>query len=434
MENRKRTYPLPEIWGGLECSINRVGDSYRDQLKDTGYYDRESDIEKIASLGIRRLRFPLLWERHEMYADEEIDWSWAEKEMGKMRAAGIVPIAGLMHHGSGPRFTSLFDDDFPELLAAYAKKVAVQFPWIEFYTPVNEPLTTARFSGLYGHWYPHHGDAYSFLKILLNQVKGIVLSMKAIRKINPYAKLVQTEDLSMVHSVEELAYQSEFENERRWLTNDLLCGIVDEDHALWNYFMEVGIPQKELDFFLENPCPPDIAGYNYYITSERFLDTDLLQHPTHTHGGNGKDQYADIAAVHMVTPAGVKSLLYEAWERYRIPLAITEVHLGCSCEEQKRWFKEIYDEACAATQEGIDVRAVTVWALMGSFDWNSLLTRVDMRYECGAFALKNGIPEITELGQLIRSIARAEKYDDSFLAEKGWWHYARQDVHELSLS
>ena len=25
-----------------------------------------------------------------------------------------------------------------------------RYPWIDAYTPVNEPLTTARFSGLYG--------------------------------------------------------------------------------------------------------------------------------------------------------------------------------------------------------------------------------------------------------------------------------------------
>ena len=60
-----------------------------------------------------------------------------------------------MHHGSGPAYTDLKDPDFPNKLAKYAKAVAKKFPWLEYYTPVNEPLTTARFSGLYGLWYPH---------------------------------------------------------------------------------------------------------------------------------------------------------------------------------------------------------------------------------------------------------------------------------------
>jgi dTDP-4-dehydrorhamnose reductase len=115
---------------------------------------------------------------------------------------------------------------FPELLADYAKEVARKFPWIKYYTPVNEPLTTARFSGLYGLWYPHATNNKSFLVMLLNQLKAVVLSMKAIREINPDAKLVQTEDLAKIHSTPKLKYQRDFENHRRWLSYDLLCGKV----------------------------------------------------------------------------------------------------------------------------------------------------------------------------------------------------------------
>ena len=129
-----------------------------------------------------------------------------------------------MHHGSGPAFTNLLDPQFPVLLAQYAKQVAGQFPHINYYTPVNEPLTTARFSGLYGLWYPHKKDDTAFLKMLLNEIKGIVLSMQAIREINPLAKLVQTEDLGKTYSTRSLKYQADFENRRRWLTYDLLCG------------------------------------------------------------------------------------------------------------------------------------------------------------------------------------------------------------------
>lgn len=51
--------------------------------------------------------------------------------------------------------------------------------------------------------------------MLLNQVKGIVLAMQAIRCINPHAKLLQTEDLGKTYSTDLLTYQADFENERR---------------------------------------------------------------------------------------------------------------------------------------------------------------------------------------------------------------------------
>ena len=52
-----------ELWGGLECTINRVGDAYFDQLARCGHYGRLDDLDAIAALGLRTLRYPALWER-----------------------------------------------------------------------------------------------------------------------------------------------------------------------------------------------------------------------------------------------------------------------------------------------------------------------------------------------------------------------------------
>ena len=41
----------------------------------------------------------------------------------------------------------------------------------------------------------------------------------------------------------------------------------------------------------------------------------------------------------------------------RIPMVISEVHHGCTREEQLRWFVEIWNAARDAQQEGIDLRA-----------------------------------------------------------------------------
>ena len=41
--------------------------------------------------------------------------------------------------------------------------------------------------------------------------------------------------------------------------------------------------------------------------------------------------------------AGLESLLEEAWARYRLPIAVTEVHNGSSRDEQMRWLKEAWD-------------------------------------------------------------------------------------------
>src|SRR5947209_17075154 len=146
-----------------------------------------------------------------------------------MQALGIEPIVGLVHHGSGPFGTSLLDDGFANGLATFAREVAERYPWVTRYTPVNEPLTTARFSALYGHWYPHARDDRLFARAAVNQLRATQLAMRAIREINSDAILVQTEDLGKTYSTPALRYQAKFENERRWLTFDALSGAWDHE-------------------------------------------------------------------------------------------------------------------------------------------------------------------------------------------------------------
>ncbi len=413
----------PQIWGGFECTINRIKNTYKDQFEISGHYNREDDIDKVAALGIKALRYPVLWEKHQPIENEPIKWSWATKQLNKIRAHNIIPIVGLLHHGSGPAFTNLLDEKFPEKLAAYAAQVASQFPWVEYYTPVNEPLTTARFSGLYGFWYPHKTNDVSFVRMLLNQVKGVVLSMQAIRAINPAAKLVQTEDLSKTYSTPVLKYQADFENSRRWFTYDLLTGKIVAGHPMWNYCLRLGITSEELLFFVENTCTPNIMGVNYYVTSERFLDDDYTKYPVPARGGNDIHKYADVEAVRVEIdePCGFKVVMKEIWERYQVPLAVTEAHLGCTREEQLRWLKEIWESTLELVEQNIDIKAVTAWALTGSYGWNSLLAADIFDYEYGVFVVRNNAIHPTALTALIKKIASGEDYTHSLLSENGWW-------------
>ncbi len=232
MEHAPSPAPALELWAGVESTVNRVGDHYFDQSVRNGHDARPGDLDLFAGLGIRALRYPILWERTAPDGLERADWRWADERLGRLRHLGVRPIVGLVHHGSGPRDTDLLDPAFPERLAAFAAAVARRYPWVEDWTPVNEPLTTARFAALYGHWYPHHRDDLSFASALLTQCRAVVLAMRAIRKTNPAARLIQTDDLGKTYSTPSLAYQADFENERRWVTFDLLAGRLTPDRPM----------------------------------------------------------------------------------------------------------------------------------------------------------------------------------------------------------
>lgn len=420
-----------QIWGGVECTINRVGDQYFDQLEYAGHYERwEADIDLVASLGVKMLRYPVLWEKHCAEPGTSIDWTFARRSLDRLKRHGITPIAGLVHHGSGPRYVNFFDGSFEEGLAAYARQVAEQFPWLEYYTPVNEPLTTARFCGLYGHWYPHGKTDYSFFRVLISECKATVMAMKAIREVNPEARLIQTEDLGKTYGTPLLAYQAEYENHRRWLSYDLLCGKVNEEHYMWPYLIHAGITEEEILYFAENPCVPHVAGFNYYITSERYLDENLSTYPELYHGGNGRHAYADIETVKvpLKEESGPAVLLREAWEHLQLPIAITECHLHSTREDQMRWFNTMWKTVIRLKKEGVDIRAITAWAIFGLYGWNCLVTRPCGDYEPGVFNLSSGCPKPTALARLLQQLTEHQVYHHPVLHNEGWWQ--RETRHQ----
>jgi len=424
-----RAPPRLELWGGVECTVNRVGDRFHDQLRASGHHQRDGDIDAIACLGVKAVRYPVLWERTESRPGCH-EFAWSDRRLAMLQAHDITPIVGLLHHGSGPPHTHLLDPRFPQLFASYAGAVARRYPWVDFYTPINEPHTTARFSALYGHWYPHHRSDESFCRALLHQCRATQLAMREIRRVRPQARLLHTEDLGATLSTPALRYQAEFENERRFLSHDLLCGRVRRSHPLHDYLRGAGASDDELARLRDEPLP-DLLGVNHYITSVRFLDDRIQHYPPGSVGGNGWHRYADVEAVRVCDDGILEphELLHELWSRYRLPIAVTEAHLACTVDEQIRWFDELWRAALRCRELGADVRAVTAWSLFGAFDWDSLVTRKTGQYEPGAFDVGGGTPEPTELARYLQQVAGGAVDGHSALAMPGWWRQPSRLLH-----
>lgn len=410
-----------QSWAGVECTVNRTASGYRDQTRLNGHHDRIDDLDRFAELGFAAIRYPLLWER--VMAGGAPDWRWTDRRLDRLRALGLQPIAGLVHHGSGPPHVDLLDDGFATGLGDYARQVAERYPWITDWTPVNEPLTTARFSALYGHWYPHARDEGAFWRALLNQIDGVRLAMRAVRTVQPAARLIQTDDLGRTYATVPLGEQAAFDNLRRWAGWDLLFGRVTPHHPLWQRIARHGLGDR-IRRIADDPCPPDIVGVNHYLTSDRFLDHRTGRYPPHSHGGNDRTRFADVEAIRVLDPppAGLAGVLREAWQRYRTPLAVTEVHNGCTREEQLRWAADAWDDCVALRGEGVDIRAVTAWSLLGSHGWDTLLTRPGS-YESGVFDVASGTPRPTALAELWRALpSGAPRHPVA--SQPGWWRRA----------
>ena len=250
--------------------------------------------------------------------------------------------------------------------------------------------------------------------------------MAEIRKANPTARLIQTEDLGRTDATTERRVQADYDNIRRWATWDLLAGRLDRNHPFWERLAGMGFADR-LAGFVESPCPPGLIGLNHYLTSDRFLDHRIERYPPTVVGTCPAGRLADVETVRALgSSPGLEEALRETWARYAIPIAITEVHNGCTREEQMRWLDESWVTASRLRQKGIAIEAVTAWSLLGAHDWDSLLTRASGNYESGVFDIRAPAPRETALATMMRAFAQGKRLGHPVLSNGGWWRGHRE--------
>ena len=403
-----------EVWASPEPTVARIdATTVRDQLAETGHDVRDGDSDLIAGLGVTASRTPVLWEHVAPLDPSRRDFTAAVRRCERLRDAGVEPIVTLLHHGSGPLYTDLLDPAFAELFAGYAQAAARALPWVTRWTPINEPLTTARFATLYGIWYPNVRDNRAFGRALVHQVDAWLLAAERIRSVIPDAQFILTEDLQRFSAADiGVASYVAFLRDRMYLSAELIAGRVEECHALYGFLIErCGISRDELADIRARGRAPDLVAFNHYPHSERYLFS-------------ARDgTIGDVPSVYVdgELPLSAGPLLRTAARRLQLPLALGEIHVHAPAPERVRWLAQHIAEIEQLRCEGVDVRAAGVWAVFGMVDWHSLLRqRADVREDgVFTFAGPDGVPQPTELTAAVIALARGGRFEDRGVT--GWW-------------
>lgn len=125
-----------ELWAGFECTLNRVGAEFRDQQSTGDRHARMQCRRALPDLGVAAFRYRVARDDLITPADQ------TAAELMVLRNRATRPIAGLLHHGSGPLATSLISSDFAHGLAAHARRTAESYPWLECWTPIDDAAIT----------------------------------------------------------------------------------------------------------------------------------------------------------------------------------------------------------------------------------------------------------------------------------------------------
>ena len=263
---------------GIECSYptTAFGTWRRDQMRGTRHYERWSDDFELArEIGVTHLRYgpPL----HLIFAAPgRYDWGWADEPMADLRDHGPEPIVDLCHFGVPSWLGNFQNADLPQALAEYAGAFAERYPWVRFYTPVNEMYVCARMSALDGVWNEQRTDEPAFATAAFNLAASSVRMTEAILQHRPDAIFVNSESSEFCQPCcpdEHIQAIAAFENERRFLPLDLIFAHQVGDSML-DYLREHGLESEYRRFLARDVPRRTILGLDYYEWNERLIDND----------------------------------------------------------------------------------------------------------------------------------------------------------------
>src|SRR3954449_6258905 len=237
---------------GIECSCPTIEGNVRvDELRDTGHYEQwRTDLKLVRERGLRYLRYgpPIYrtWPSAGHYV-----WDFLDPVMREMRRLGIVPIIDLLHFGLPDWLVNFQNPEWPKNFADYAHAFAERYPWVRYYTPVNEIYVTAQFSAAFGWWNERLMSDQGWVTNIKHCCKAAILSMRAGLDLRPDAIFIFSESTEYVHpGAPELVQQAHFMNERRFLGLDLLFAH-DVTATMYRYLLGSGMTPEEYAWFRE---------------------------------------------------------------------------------------------------------------------------------------------------------------------------------------
>ena len=338
---------------------SRPGYRPLDEYELTQHYAHwREDFDLLAQLGVSHIRWGVPWYKVNP-APGVFDWTWIDEVMDYLvNRLNVQPIVDLMHYGT-PLWleNSFINASYPHHVAAYARAFAERYKGlVRFYTPLNEPTVNAEVCGRMGQWPPYLEGEDGYVKVLMQVARGMVLTAKAIREVDPDAILVQVEALGKAWSADPgLADAVRDWHEHRYLAFDLFTGCFTESSPLWGYLQQHGVTAQEIEWFRQNGVKPDILGVNYYTIS----------------GGELKRGENGAVSMTLGLPASDLLDVYrQAWERYHLPLMLTETALVAGLPEREGWMDETVQATRAAIAEGIPVVGYTWWPLFDMVEWS----------------------------------------------------------------
>ena len=345
---------------GIENSYPTIrnGSHRVDEMDLCSHYDRwKEDFDLVDEQNIDYLRYgpPI----HKTWLGDGVyDWEFSDLTMLDLQRRGITVIADLCHFGVPDWIGNFQNPAFPELFSRYAGDFANRYPWVRYYTPVNEMIVCAQFSGRFGWWNEQGTTDRTFVTCIKHLVRANILACRAIQRRIHSAIFIQAESAEHFHPKDASAVGiTNTKNKVRFLSLDLNFGH-HVDAEMYMFLRDNGMSLEEYQFFLENDTKSrSIIGTDYYVTCEHGVDSDV-----NTWGCGDQLGYAAV--------------VQQYYDRYKLPIMHTETNMtqGVNGDEAVKWLEKQWNNVMLLKNSGVPMLGFTWYSLTDQVDWDSALT------------------------------------------------------------
>ncbi|ALW87397.1 glycoside hydrolase family 1 [Hymenobacter sedentarius] len=356
---------------GIECSYPTIdhGRTRRDLLAECDHYNRyQEDLGLVREMGLKVLRYGLPYYRIQR-GPNDYDWEFADLAMAEMQRLGITPILDLMHFGVPDWLGNFQNPELPVHFAHYCGAVAERYPWVRYYTPVNEIYVSAKLSAMDGLWNEQLRDERAFVTALKNLVAASIMGNQQIALHRPDCVIVQSESAEYTHELRtERTPRIQLDNKLRFLALDLLYAH-HPDGEVARFVRDNGLTDKEYDWFMAGEPPGyQIMGNDYYGRNERIILP-----------------YGDV--ITSMDVMGWYHITYEYFRRYSKPVMHTETNTFDAADAPV-WLWKQWVNVLQMRKSGVPVLGFTWYSLIDKVDWNIGLSRKEGTVNaCGLFDL-----------------------------------------------
>lgn len=343
----------------------------------------KDDVALMASLGVKAYRFSVEWARlfptaAHTTADENALRFYVEL-VATLKAAGIQPVVTLFHFTT-PQWLweerdgrrGLERADAVQHFERFVSSVAAALGGdVTLWCTLNEPMVYAYQGYLQGIFPPleKRGDPKAVAPVVL-QLARMHAAAWAILKADASRR-------GVVNQVGLTQHTRLFVPDRNLHPLDRITAMAVSQVFMWDFLdaLETGVMNftttglsRAVDGLKGTQ---DYVGLNYY--GRFYLRSDVLRPGQYTVLEHDPSDTRVNDLGWALDPAGFRSTLRTAWQRYKKPIYVLEAGTADAQDDDRlrQWFLVTHAQELwnARTVDNVDVRGMFVWSLMDNFEW-----------------------------------------------------------------